>query len=212
VSPYIYTKRHADKYKAAGRCIICGRSSEDFNFCSACKERTNAVRRANRSKKQQEGKCYECGTPAVNGKTRCVSCLEHNKTNHISRRGRLTNANLCSSCGKAAPIAFYRTCQACLDKQTERRLLIKRQIMAAYGSVCACCGESRLPFLTIDHINGNGNEHRKELNGRGCGEIIYRWLIKNDYPKGYRVLCMNCNFAIGHFGFCPHEEDRKCAP
>lgn len=25
------------------------------------------------------------------------------------------------------------------------------------------------------------------------------------YPAGFRLLCMNCNFAIGHFGSCPHQ-------
>ena len=28
---------------------------------------------------------------------------------------------------------------------------------------CACCGEKELSFLTIDHINGKGNIHRKEM-------------------------------------------------
>jgi hypothetical protein len=28
------------------------------------------------------------------------------------------------------------------------------------------------------------------------------------YPPGFRVLCHNCNMAIGLFGVCPHERGR----
>lgn len=67
---------------------------------------------------------------------------------------------------------------------------------------CDCCGEKLPEFLTIDHANGGGNKHRKELKLRK----IYHWLINNDLPSGYRVLCMNCNLALGIYGFCPHQD------
>lgn len=50
------------------------------------------------------------------------------------------------------------------------------------------CVDTRL--LTIDHINGGGTEHRKEV---GAGARFYRWLKRNNYPEGYRVLCFGCN-------------------
>ena len=59
---------------------------------------------------------------------------------------------------------------------------------------CACCGLRYEPSLTIDHINGGGRKHRKEINTGG----LYYWLKQNNYPKGFRVLCMNCNFILGH--------------
>jgi hypothetical protein len=37
------------------------------------------------------------------------------------------------------------------------------------------------------------------------GTHLYLWLKQNNYPPGFRVLCMNCNFAIGHSGYCPHN-------
>jgi hypothetical protein len=67
---------------------------------------------------------------------------------------------------------------------------------------CACCGEEEIKFLTIDHINGDGKEDRAE-NGRGTA--IYRRLRKLGYPKGYQVLCYNCNCAKGAYGKCPHK-------
>ena len=46
--------------------------------------------------------------------------------------------------------------------------------------------------LSIDHIKGGGNRHRDKLGNDGSG--VYRWLKKENYPTGYQVLCMNCQF------------------
>lgn len=82
----------------------------------------------------------------------------------------------------------------------------KARCLDHYGNTtCACCGEKRMDFLCIDHINGGGNKHRREI-----GTNLIRWLIKNNLPEGpYRVLCHNCNFAIGAYGICPHEKEKK---
>lgn len=47
-------------------------------------------------------------------------------------------------------------------------------------------------ILTIDHINGGGAKHRKQLGN--SASRFYRWLIKHNYPEGYQVLCMNCEW------------------
>jgi hypothetical protein len=67
---------------------------------------------------------------------------------------------------------------------------------------CACCGESHLEFLTIDH---HGTAPDKKWRS---GDRLYRMLIKKNFPEGFRVLCMNCNHYIGHYGWCPHEWKR----
>lgn len=85
---------------------------------------------------------------------------------------------------------------------------LRTEVFEAYGGIfCACCGESGLPFLTIDHINGDGAEHRRTLKGRG-GKDFYSWLRKNNYPPAYQVLCFNCNMAKGTLEFCPHQLPR----
>jgi hypothetical protein len=49
--------------------------------------------------------------------------------------------------------------------------------------------------LSIDHINNDGAKHLRELAGkrgrRFGGRCFYRWLIKNNFPEGYQILCMN---------------------
>jgi hypothetical protein len=83
----------------------------------------------------------------------------------------------------------------------------KLEVIQYYGGKCECCGEFNIKFLTIDHVKGGGNKHRKQLGV--AGSSFYSWLIKNEYPKGFRVLCFQCNCAIGIYGICPHEEDSE---
>jgi len=75
----------------------------------------------------------------------------------------------------------------------------KKEAIDHYGKLCQCCGEDRLVFLCLDHIAGGGNRHRKKI---GAGIVL--WLRRNNYPKGFQVLCHNCNFAKSQ-GVCPHK-------
>ena len=80
----------------------------------------------------------------------------------------------------------------------------KAEVFEHYGKNCACCGESAIPFLTIDHVNDDGNKHRAELRGKQ----IYTWLVKNNFPGGFQVLCYNCNCGrYRNGGICPHKAE-----
>ena len=70
---------------------------------------------------------------------------------------------------------------------------------------CACCGETQLEFLTIDHINNDGAEHRRKISGGGKGAHSYAWIVRNNFPPGFQVLCWNCNCSKGFYGECPHK-------
>jgi hypothetical protein len=76
---------------------------------------------------------------------------------------------------------------------------------------CECCGENHLEFLSIDHINNDGAEHRRKLANNKTGNFgrIYYWLRNNGYPDGFQVLCHNCNMAKGFYGHCPHQDERR---
>lgn len=79
----------------------------------------------------------------------------------------------------------------------------REEVFAAYGGHCICCGENQSAFLTIDHINGDGGKHRKEVK-----ENIYYWLKRNNFPKdSIQLLCFNCNCAreFRSDGTCPHQ-------
>lgn len=83
---------------------------------------------------------------------------------------------------------------------------LRLQVLKHYGGeqpTCACCGETTNEFLAVDHTNGGGCQHRKEIGSSGTA--TYRGLIRNNFPPGFRVLCHNCNFAYGAYGRCPHQ-------
>ncbi len=104
--------------------------------------------------------------------------------------------------------AEYRKRHPERTREAQRRshAKTKREAMEAYGGVCACCGETEPDFLSIDHMNNDGAEHRRQLGGRNYGGTnMYRWLRQNDYPEGFQVLCYNCNLAKGFAGSCPHS-------
>lgn len=81
---------------------------------------------------------------------------------------------------------------------------LKFEVMSHYGP-CYCCGENRLVFLTIDHVDGGGLKHKKELNV--VGYRFYVWLRDNNYPEDVKLrsACMNCNFATRFGSICPHK-------
>lgn len=90
-------------------------------------------------------------------------------------------------------------------KEIKRKYWRNKRIEAIkhYGGECDCCGIKEFEFLAFDHINGGGIKHKKEV---GYSDL-FKWLIKNKYPEGFRILCHNCNQSLGHYGYCPHKKD-----
>lgn len=83
---------------------------------------------------------------------------------------------------------------------------LRLEVLIHYGGnppKCACCGEPHLEFLSIDYIHGDGRKHRRKIGNSSIS--LYRWLIKNNFPEGFQVLCMNCNCAKAWYGICPHK-------
>lgn len=83
----------------------------------------------------------------------------------------------------------------------------KKRVVAHYSQntmKCAKCGFGDLRALSIDHINGNGSEHRKQIGK----SRLYSWLVKNKFPSGFQVLCMNCQFIKAY----ENQEYKKPLP
>ena len=81
---------------------------------------------------------------------------------------------------------------------------LRLEVLGHYGLACACCGETEVAFLTLEHIGGTGAEHRRHLGGTTSA---YRDVRQRGFPEGYETLCRNCNW--GRFvngGVCPHRE------
>lgn len=88
-------------------------------------------------------------------------------------------------------------------KQYQREWHQKRRLycIEQLGGKCACCGESNPAFLAIDHVNNDGHVHRKSVKSH---YMIFGFLIRNNFPPGFQVLCHNCNMAKAFLGKCPH--------
>lgn len=77
-----------------------------------------------------------------------------------------------------------------------RNFIWKLTVLKHYSGKIPRCEKCKIVdvrFLIIDHIHGGGDKERK-LHGRGS--MFYYWLIKSNFPKGYRVLCYYCNHVV----------------
>jgi hypothetical protein len=101
------------------------------------------------------------------------------------------------------------------EKSKMTRLYLRRKIILAYGSRCACCGEREQRFMTLDHVHNDGADHRRflaEASGSRASRdntAVYRDVIRRGYPDTFQLLCWNCNCAKGMYGICPHETERQ---
>lgn len=158
-----------------GQCILCGLDNSS-TYCDKCKVLKSKLWKQRYVQLRKDNKCTKCTKELVgvdHGKVHCTVCQA--KSQGYARRKR--------------------------DK-------FKTKILNAYGGCkCVCtgcqwhdgqCVVTHISVLTINHINGNGNSHRKSVSKDGlplAGSRFYRWLEANSFPSGFNVLCSNCNWT-----------------
>ena len=115
---------------------------------------------------------------------------------------------LCFNCNMIKEIKREKKYSQTLDAIKKRRWKkkLKFELFSHYSNgipKCNCCGYSNIDGLSIDHINGRiSHGHSRKFRSID----LYSWLKRNGYPKGFRVLCLNCNAAIGINRKCPHQK------
>ena len=159
------------------RCITC---STPLNT-NTMRTKTGNVCRICYDKKQVPKKCRKC----------CVELYDEN----IASNGQ--RGCICKTCQNEIDRIYhnqaYKKNSSMLKKRVKNyRDVLKKEVFTHYSPDVKCkCGQNDIRALSIDHINGKGCQHRKEL-GINAGTEFYRWLKKNHYPEGYQVLCMSC--------------------
>lgn len=84
-----------------------------------------------------------------------------------------------------------------------KRKSLREQMFDNLGHQCSCCGESNKVFLTLEHLDGRGAEHRRK---RSSNSGILVDVKREGWPKDkYTVLCFNCNCGKAKVGQCPHN-------
>lgn len=141
----------------------------------------------------------------------CQSTPACRKSHNAVKRGNTK----CLGCGRwlksTAELGYCSLTEACRNAKTIlRRRALKREVVEAYGGECACCGEYRLFFLTIDHVHGDGAQKRRTVDTKSTTTMHYR-LRREGYPPEYQVLCYNCNCAKGIHSVCPCSSAAEAA-
>ena len=137
----------------------------------------------------------------TNGQRQCTTCgvWKAFDTEHFSRSAK-TNSGLAGTC---------RPCDSKRVAEYHRSLTLGVLRTYSGGSlVCACCGEGEADFLCLDHINGGGT---LEINKFKNLYTLFVHLKNNNYPKGYQVLCHNCNNSKADSALCVHNRESQFA-
>lgn len=134
----------------------------------------------------------------------------------------------CTVCNKTLPInqfqygkTAYARCRTCrntlnrtyhhseigraksIARNKKRREKIKLEVLSHYTNDTFCCSKcdcKDIRCLSLDHINGDGADHRREIGKKSLDE----WAKKNNFPNTLQVLCMNCQFIKAS-----EEKERK---
>lgn len=86
-------------------------------------------------------------------------------------------------------------CKKCSNQRNkDANKKLRMEVLQHYSPSLCCelCGEDHYEFLALDHIDGDGNTHRKACGNRQS--TLYMDIKLRGFPKKFRVLCHNCNF------------------
>jgi hypothetical protein len=214
-------KKRRETRKINNLCTVCGKKSpvKDKKMCIGCAENVTERTSELQYRRAKSGICIDCGQKSArDGLTTCSDCKQAALVRQQNRRIKFKNQSLCYNCGERPPVPGKKRCNICCDDRNEwyadsnykqRHADIRAEektiVFNHYENKCNCCDENILCFLAIDHIDGGSNEHRKNIGKAGSG--FYKWLITNNFPEGFQVLCHNCNMGKHlNGGVCPHKE------
>ena len=149
----------------------------------------------------------ECGHPKSDhkGHGMCNNCYMRYKRKNITPEEKEKFAVRNREYSKRE---YERSKKAKTIYHRNMRIQTWKLLFEHYGTVCACCGEANPIFLTLDHINNDGAEHRKSMGGRS-GYNLHRQVVANNFPSGFQILCYNCNCGRArNNGICPHNKEK----
>lgn len=117
-------------------------------------------------------------------------CSKCNKQFQNNRHGRI-----CNECRRKVSNLWKKNNPTKAAEHTRRVNQSRKIKVLNYYCLtdklqCNKCGFKDTRALCLDHINNDGFRQRKIGI---TGTAMYLWVIKNNFPKGFQVLCANCN-------------------
>ena len=194
-----YLQDWRKRRKKEQKCQRCGEPSDSKVHCRACRLLVKEQQKV----WEAAGLCNQCGKrPRQKRCKKCPTCAGYGKTCRTKNRLQ----GLCPKCGQRQPAEGFEQCWVCLEQNKAIRQQARLDAIQAYGGACACCGETTIEFLHVDHKHNDGGKHRKEI---GTGGAIHWWAKKHGYPDTLQVLCANCHNAKSYYGYCPHQLSKE---
>lgn len=170
--------------------------------------------------------CEECNIEEIRATPsaiRCIGCAKKkdiidsttrqkdNLIKGLCRCGRERDSKFqnCLGCREQRKISAFKRVDKKSLQGKEYRIKLRTKVFLNYGNGCSCCGESHFEFLEIDHVGGWGKDHRDASGRRTSGIKLLNFIIKENFPPTFRLLCGSCHLSISYNGYCPHEKERE---
>ena len=96
-----------------------------------------------------------------------------------------------------------------LEKLKEDVRKRKEMVYSKLGGKCWCCGVTHIEFLHVDANEGIRTHYKITDKKYKNGTNLWQWLIKNDFPEGFKLICANCDTSYRNNGYCPHQKGKK---
>lgn len=196
-----YSKDKRDVRLDLNLCTYCGKKTpEEYLVCNDCRAKISLKRVLLKKEVMMNygGKCQCCEIDDL-----IYLTIDHINNDGAKHRKETTDLYhwlkknnypennfqiLCFNCN----MGKYLNGGQCphikeVRKLSKYRLNYRSLIFEHYGKICVCCAERQRIFLSIDHIENDGRKHRNT-------DVAF-WIVRNNFPKGFQILCFNCNCA-----------------
>ncbi len=168
------------------------KSLSDSKNCISCK----AIKPAREFRKHPStvdglsNKCKECESIYYQSPTMRKYLEEKKKSGRqaeILRKYRTTHAMEISQKRKVRRKIFH---QEMLASEKRGRHDMRQKALDALGGKCKVCSETRIQFLSVDHVHNDGSIEREDVSFQTLAAMIASG--KADLSR-YQVLCFNHN-------------------
>lgn len=170
-------------------------------------KRDRKIEQKTRRKRYIElGLCMTCGKENNTEFNNCLECGKkmNERTSNWRRNNPIRNKEIKNN-------SYLKNHESILKHAREYSKAYWLKVIIHYGAKCSCCGETIIEFLTIDHMYEEGHKQRNRLHRQG--RTLYLWLVQNNYPEGYQVMCFDCNCGRArNNGICPHKQKHLNIP